>query len=64
MIELKYAQCFFQENTVLIDRLAKSQLCTDDVDWVPIERWEATTQINKDLFNMFVDAMSEELSRR
>jgi hypothetical protein len=35
--------------------LAKSQLCVDDVGW------EMTNKMNKDLFSMFVETMSEEL---
>jgi hypothetical protein len=50
------------EDRLYLWDLAKSQLCTDDVGWVPMERWEVTNKMNKDLFGMFVEAMSEELS--
>lgn len=42
--------------------IVKSQLGTDDAGWVPIQRWEATKQMNRELFNIYIEAMSEELS--
>jgi hypothetical protein len=42
--------------------IVKTQLCTDDTGWVPMERWEKTNEMNKNLFDMYIKTMSEELS--
>ncbi|KAJ9391526.1 hypothetical protein DTO063F5_1136 [Paecilomyces variotii] len=43
-------------------KLVTEQLRTDNTGWVPMERWEATQQVNKYLYDMFIDTMSEEMS--
>ncbi|RAL17480.1 uncharacterized protein BO97DRAFT_447899 [Aspergillus homomorphus CBS 101889] len=40
--------------------IVKDQLGTDDSGWVPLEQWESTNKLNKYLFDMYVEAMSEE----
>jgi hypothetical protein len=42
--------------------LLKNQLSTDNVGWVPNSRWEATERANKELYNMYIEIMSEELN--
>lgn len=49
------------EDRLYLWDLVKNQLCTDDAGWVPIERWEATKKVNRELFNMYIETMSEEL---
>jgi hypothetical protein len=51
----------YQDRLYLWD-LAKSQLGTDDTGWVPVERWEATKEMNRYLLDMFIETMSDELS--
>ncbi|PYI12233.1 hypothetical protein BO78DRAFT_425469 [Aspergillus sclerotiicarbonarius CBS 121057] len=50
----------YQDYVYLWD-LAKSQLCTDDSGWVPIEQWEPTNKMNEYLCDMYVKALSEEM---
>lgn len=52
----------YQDRLYLWD-IAKTQLCTDDSGWVPVERWEMTEKMNKELFDTYVKTMSEELPR-
>ncbi|EPS30223.1 hypothetical protein PDE_05173 [Penicillium oxalicum 114-2] len=42
--------------------LVKSQLLTDDSGWVPHDRWEATQEANRELYNLYIETMSEELT--
>lgn len=42
--------------------LVKGQLLTDNAGWVPNDRWEATQKANKELYNMYIETMSEELT--
>ncbi|EAW06852.1 uncharacterized protein ACLA_085470 [Aspergillus clavatus NRRL 1] len=51
----------YEDRLYLCD-LVKSQLFTDDAGWVPNDRWEATEKANKELYNMYVETMSEELT--
>ncbi|KAL1989377.1 hypothetical protein VTN96DRAFT_139 [Rasamsonia emersonii] len=48
------------EDRVILWDVAKSQLCTDDAGWVPVERWEITSKRNKELFDMFVESLGQE----
>ncbi|RHZ50892.1 hypothetical protein CDV55_101187 [Aspergillus turcosus] len=51
----------YQDMLYLRD-IVKTQLCTDDTGWVPMERWEETNKMNQYLFDMYLETMSEELS--
>ncbi|RAL05584.1 phosphotransferase family protein [Aspergillus ibericus CBS 121593] len=51
----------YQDMLYLWD-VVKTQLCTDDSGWVPMERWEKTNDMNKSLFETYIKTMSEELS--
>jgi hypothetical protein len=51
----------YQDMLYLRD-IVKTQLCTDDTGWVPMERWKETNKMNKYLFDMYIETMSEELS--
>lgn len=42
--------------------LVKGQLLTDNAGWVPNDRWEVTEKANRELYSLYVDTMSEELS--
>ena len=42
--------------------LLKNQLSADYSGWVPNDRWEATEKANKELYNMFIETMREELT--
>lgn len=50
------------EDLLYLWDIVKTQLCTDDSGWVPIERWEKTKEMNKTLFDMYVQTMRKELS--
>ncbi|CEL03733.1 hypothetical protein ASPCAL04879 [Aspergillus calidoustus] len=50
------------EDTLYLWDLVKSQLHTDNSGWVPHSRWEITAQANKELFEMYLETMSEELT--
>ncbi|KAJ9332199.1 hypothetical protein DTO027B5_6006 [Paecilomyces variotii] len=50
------------EDKLYLWELVTEQLRTDNTGWVPMERWEATQQVNKYLYDMFIDTMSEEMS--
>ncbi|KAM5441747.1 hypothetical protein MferCBS31731_003007 [Microsporum ferrugineum] len=43
--------------------LVKSQLSTNDVGWVASDRWEETQTVNRYLYDMFIDTMSQEMSQ-
>ncbi|KAF7121830.1 hypothetical protein CNMCM5793_009383 [Aspergillus hiratsukae] len=51
----------YQDMLYLRD-IVKTQLCTDDTGWVPMERWEEANKMNQYLFDMYLETMSEELS--
>ncbi|EEH06805.1 conserved hypothetical protein [Histoplasma capsulatum G186AR] len=51
----------YQDMLYLWD-IVKTQLSTDDSGWVPVERWKKTNEVNRSLFDMYVETMSEELS--
>ncbi|QSS53787.1 phosphotransferase family protein, PKc-like superfamily domain-containing protein [Histoplasma capsulatum var. duboisii H88] len=51
----------YQDMLYLWD-IVKTQLSTDDSGWVPVERWKKTNEINRSLFDMYVETMSEKLS--
>ncbi|OJJ48405.1 hypothetical protein ASPZODRAFT_150639 [Penicilliopsis zonata CBS 506.65] len=51
----------YEDRLYLCD-LVKSQLFTDDAGWVSNGRWEATKKANKELYNMYIETMSEELT--
>ncbi|PYH99089.1 hypothetical protein BO71DRAFT_415805 [Aspergillus ellipticus CBS 707.79] len=50
------------EDRLYLWDLVKNQLSTDNVGWVPNNRWEATERANKELYNMYIETMSEELT--
>lgn len=50
----------YQDSRYLWD-LAKTQICTDDSGWVPLERWEVTNELNEHLHNMYMKAFGEQL---
>ncbi|KAJ0425255.1 phosphotransferase family protein [Aspergillus carlsbadensis] len=49
------------EDTVYLWDLVKSQLQTDNSGWVPHDRWAMTDKRNRELYEMYIEAMSEEL---
>lgn len=50
------------EDMLYLWDIVKTQLCTDDSGWVPMDRWEETNYMNQKLFDMYIETMSEELS--
>jgi hypothetical protein len=50
------------EDRLYLWDLVKKQLSTDNAGWVPNDRWEATEKANKELYNMYIETMSEELT--
>ncbi|KAE8407474.1 phosphotransferase family protein [Aspergillus pseudonomiae] len=54
--EEQYSDMLYLWDTV------KTGLCTDDTGWVPNDRWDATNEVNRDLFNMYIETMSEEMT--
>ncbi|KAJ5226467.1 hypothetical protein N7468_007692 [Penicillium chermesinum] len=50
------------EDRLYLSDLVKNQLFTDDAGWVPNDRWEATERANGELYNMYIETMSEELT--
>lgn len=50
------------EDRLYLWDLVKNQLLTDDAGWVPNDLWEATEKANRELYDMFMEAMSEELT--
>ncbi|OOQ88632.1 hypothetical protein PEBR_12954 [Penicillium brasilianum] len=50
------------EDRLYLWDLVKNQLLTDDAGWVPNDLWEATEKANRELYDMFIEAMSEELT--
>ncbi|KAE8357814.1 kinase-like domain-containing protein [Aspergillus caelatus] len=50
------------EDRLYLWDLVKNQLSTDNAGWVPNSRWEATEKANKELYNMYIETMSEELT--
>lgn len=51
----------YQDMLYLWD-IVKPRLCTDDTGWLPMERWEKTNEMNKNLFDMYIKTMSEVLT--
>jgi hypothetical protein len=49
------------EETVYLCDLVKSQLQTNTSGWVPHSRWEMTDKRNRELYEMYIVTMSEEL---
>lgn len=43
--------------------LVTDQLMTDESGLVPHERWEVTKMVNRELFDTYIDTMSEEMGR-
>ncbi|GAQ35663.1 hypothetical protein AtubIFM54640_007903 [Aspergillus tubingensis] len=52
---------FYKDSLSLWD-LVKEQLGTDNSGWIHSEDWESVNKMNKYLYNMFIDTMSEEIS--
>ena len=50
------------EDRLYLWDLVKNQLITDNTGWVPNDRWEATEKANKELYNMYIETMREELT--
>lgn len=50
------------EDRLYLWDLVKTQLLTDNAGWVPNDRWEATEKANKELYNTYIETMSEELT--
>ncbi|KAJ5573480.1 uncharacterized protein N7459_007907, partial [Penicillium hispanicum] len=50
------------DDRLYLCNLVKDQLVTDDAGWVPNDRWEMTQEANKELYNMYIETMSEELT--
>ncbi|KAL2824568.1 kinase-like domain-containing protein, partial [Aspergillus pseudoustus] len=49
------------ENLELLWDLARTGLLTNEAGWVPRERWEATLKVNRELYTVFMEAMSGEM---
>jgi hypothetical protein len=60
-LDLHEEQVAKYEDMLYLRDIVKTQLCTDDAGWVPMERWEETNKMNQYLF-MYIETMSEELS--
>lgn len=43
--------------------IAKEQLDTDDEGWVSLPEWESVVAANRELLNMFIETMADEISR-
>ncbi|EEQ31757.1 conserved hypothetical protein [Microsporum canis CBS 113480] len=43
--------------------LVKSQLSTNDAGWVASDQWEEAHEVNRYLYDMFIDTMSQEMSQ-
>lgn len=52
------------DDTTKLKELVKDQLSTDDEGWVPTERWEATIEQNRVLFNNFAESLGDSLSQK
>lgn len=50
------------EDRLYLWDLVKSHLCTVNAGWVPNDRWEATEKANRELYNMYIETMREELT--
>lgn len=50
------------QDTVYLWDIVKGQLRTDDSGWVPVGQWEPTKDMNKYLFDMYMNTLSDELS--
>ncbi|KAJ5542923.1 hypothetical protein N7535_005345 [Penicillium sp. DV-2018c] len=50
------------EDRLYLRDIVKDQLFTDDAGWVPNDRWEATEKANRELYNMYIETMSGELT--
>lgn len=50
----------YQDSRYLWD-MAKTQLCTDDSGWVPVERWEVANELNEHLHHMYMEDFGEQL---
>ncbi|RAK84907.1 phosphotransferase family protein [Aspergillus costaricaensis CBS 115574] len=55
-------QVQFYEDSLSLWDLIKEQLGTDNSGWIHSEDWESVNKMNKYLYNMFIDTMSEEIS--
>ncbi|GFN14055.1 uncharacterized protein AtWU_03855 [Aspergillus tubingensis] len=55
-------QVQFYEDSLSLWDLIKEQLGTDNSGWIHSEDWESVNEMNKYLYNMFIDTMSEEIS--
>ncbi|OGM47467.1 hypothetical protein ABOM_002621 [Aspergillus bombycis] len=42
--------------------IVKNRLYTEDAGWVPNNRWDATNEVNRNLFNVYIEAVREEMS--
>ncbi|KAK2763292.1 hypothetical protein FQN54_009928 [Arachnomyces sp. PD_36] len=61
-LNLHNEQVELYQDTLYLWDIVKTQLCTDDFGWVAMDRWEKTNDMNKSLFDMYIETMSEELS--
>ncbi|PYH31972.1 uncharacterized protein BO87DRAFT_408569 [Aspergillus neoniger CBS 115656] len=55
-------QVQFYEDSLSLWDLVKEQLGTDNSGWIHSEDWVSVNKMNKYLYNMFIDTMSEEIS--
>ncbi|PLN83759.1 phosphotransferase family protein [Aspergillus taichungensis] len=55
-------QVVLYQDMVYLWDIVKTQLRTDASGWVSNELWEITKNLNKNLFAMYIESMSEELS--
>ncbi|GKZ34583.1 hypothetical protein AbraIFM66950_004897 [Aspergillus brasiliensis] len=60
-LEQHEEQVEYYRDSVYLWDLLKEQLGTDNSGWVPPEQWNSTNKMNRYLFDMYIEMMSEEL---
>ncbi|PYI22810.1 hypothetical protein BO99DRAFT_440251 [Aspergillus violaceofuscus CBS 115571] len=50
------------EDRLYLCGIVKNHLLTDDTGWVPNDRWEATEKANRELYDLYIETMSEEIT--
>ncbi|KAL3456015.1 phosphotransferase family protein [Aspergillus heterothallicus] len=60
--ELHATQKAEYDDRVMLAGFVQTQLLADEAGWVPHDRWEETNRVNGELYGMFIEATSVELS--
>ncbi|KAL5335982.1 hypothetical protein BJX70DRAFT_390279 [Aspergillus crustosus] len=50
------------QDTLMLWDIATRALLTDESGWVPHDRWEATVKVNLEIYAMYIETMSEEMT--